>query len=97
GFAGGSPVALVPVNIRESLEEGELGNRISTVFVDLPVHEDDLRARVRTISAQTVQLKGSAAVRAGAMMVSASGWAPPLVSGLLARAMGTVRAFNLVV
>ncbi len=30
-------------------------------------------------------------------MVGASGWAPPLISGLLARAMGSVRAFNLVV
>jgi len=43
------------------------------------------------------ELKESAAVRAGALMVGASGWAPPLLSGLLARAMGSVRAFNLVV
>jgi hypothetical protein len=42
-------------------------------------------------------LKDSAAVRAGALMVGASGWAPPLVSGLLARAMGSVRAFNVIV
>ena len=59
--------------------------------------EPDLLAPDRAVSAQTSQLKESAAVRAGALMVSASGWAPPLVSGLLARAMGTVRAFNLVV
>jgi diacylglycerol O-acyltransferase / wax synthase len=94
---GPSPVALVPVSVRESSESGELGNRISTVFVDLPVQEHDLSARVRAISAQTRQLKESSAVRAGALMVGASGWAPPLVSGLLARAMGSVRAFNLVV
>jgi diacylglycerol O-acyltransferase / wax synthase len=67
------------------------------VFVDLPVHEPDLRARIEAISAQTRELKESAAVRAGALMVGASGWAPPLLSGLLARAMGSVRAFNLVV
>lgn len=30
-------------------------------------------------------------------MIGASGWAPPLVSGMLARAMGSLRAFNLVV
>ena len=94
---GRAPVALVPVSVREPTEAGELGNRISTVFVDLPVSEQDLLARIRAVSAQTSQLKESAAVRAGALMVSASGWAPPLVSGLLARAMGTVRAFNLVV
>jgi WS/DGAT/MGAT family acyltransferase len=91
------PVALVPVNVREDDDAGELGNQISTVFVDLPVDEHDLVARIQAISAQTRELKGSAAVRAGALMVGASGWAPPMVSGMLARAMGQVRAFNLVV
>jgi WS/DGAT/MGAT family acyltransferase len=94
---GRDPVALVPVSVREPTESGELGNRISTVFVDLPVGEPDMAAKVRAISAQTRELKQSAAVRAGALMVGASGWAPPLISGLLARAMGSVRAFNLVV
>jgi diacylglycerol O-acyltransferase len=94
---GRTPVALVPVSVREPGESGDLGNRISTVFVDLPVDEHDLKKRVQAISAQTSELKESAAVRAGALMVGASGWAPPLVSGMLARAMGAVRAFNLVV
>jgi hypothetical protein len=42
-------------------------------------------------------LKDSAAVQAGALLVGATGWAPPLVSSVLVRAMGGVRAFNLVV
>ena len=92
------PVALVPVSVRPTgPSEGETGNRISTVFVDLPVGEPDCEQRIRAVAAQTRELKESAAVRAGAMMVGASGFAPPLVSGLLARTMGTVRAFNLVV
>jgi diacylglycerol O-acyltransferase len=90
-------VALVPVSVRPTAAAGDTGNQISTVFVDLPVGESELDARIRAISAQTKQLKESAAVRAGALMVGASGWAPPLVSGLLARTMGSVRAFNLVV
>ncbi len=92
-----APVALVPVSVREADDAGELGNRISTVFVDLPVEERDLVKRVQAISAQTSELKDSAAVQAGALMVGAAGWAPPLLSGMLARAMGAVRAFNLVV
>ncbi len=92
-----SPVALVPVSVRDAADRGELGNRMSTVFVDLPVDEPDLSERIRLISAQTRELKESAAVRAGALLVGASGWAPPLVSGMLARAMGQVRAFNIVV
>jgi WS/DGAT/MGAT family acyltransferase len=91
------PVALVPVSVRPAGEEAQLGNRISTVFVDLPAGEAPLAERVAAISAQTRELKESAAVRAGALMVGASGWAPPVLSGMLARAMGSVRAFNLVV
>ncbi len=91
------PVALVPVSVREPDDAGELGNRISTVFVDLPVGEHDLSRRVQAITAQTAELKDSAAVQAGSLMIGAAGWAPPLVSGMLARAMGAVRAFNLVV
>ena len=91
-------VALVPVSVRpDGPSEGETGNRISTVFVDLPVSEAGLDARIAAIAGQTRELKASAAVRAGALMVGASGLAPPLVSGLLARTMGSVRAFNLVV
>ena len=97
GGVGANPVALVPVSVRGEAAQGETGNRISTVFVDLPVDEPDLTERIRSISVQTRALKDSAAVRAGALMVGASGWAPPLVSGLLARAMGSVRAFNVIV
>ncbi len=94
---GRPPVALVPVSVREDDAAGELGNRISTVFVDLPIFERELGDRIRTISGQTRELKASAAVQAGALMLGAAGWAPPMVSGMLARALGQVRAFNLVV
>ncbi len=98
-FGERPPVALVPVSVRDQgdSQQSASGNRISTVFVDLPIAEHDLLARIGAITAQTKQLKQSAAVQAGALMVGAAGWAPPLVSGMLARAMGTVRAFNLVV
>jgi diacylglycerol O-acyltransferase / wax synthase len=92
-----SPVALVPVNVRREDERGELGNRISTVFVDLPMAEPDPLTRLRRISETMRALKDSSAVQAGALLVGATGWAPPLVSSVLARAMGGVRAFNLVI
>jgi WS/DGAT/MGAT family acyltransferase len=89
------PVALVPVSVRKEGEEG--GNRLSTVFVDLPIDEENPLRRISRINGVMSQLKDSAAVRAGALILSASGFAPPLVSGTLARAMGGFRAFNLVV
>jgi diacylglycerol O-acyltransferase len=89
-------VALVPVSIREQSERGELGNRISTVFVDLPLRGEPLE-RVRAIAASMRKVKGSAQVRAGALIVGATGLAPPIVSSLAVRAISGPRLFNLVV
>jgi diacylglycerol O-acyltransferase len=89
-------VALVPVSVRAESERGELGNRISTVFVDLPLRGEPLE-RVREISAEMRHAKASAQVRAGALIVGATGLAPPIVSSLAVRAMSEPRLFNLVV
>ena len=89
-------VALVPVSVRAESVRGELGNRISTVFVDLPLRGEPL-ARVRQISTAMNEVKASAQVRAGALIVGATGLAPPAVSSLAVRAMSGPRLFNLVV
>lgn len=89
-------VALVPVSVRTEEERGEGGNRISTVFVDLPLRGEPLE-RVRQINLAMNEVKGSAQVRAGALIVGATGLAPPIVSSLAVRAMSGPRMFNLVV
>jgi diacylglycerol O-acyltransferase / wax synthase len=89
-------VALVPVSVRAESEQGELGNRISTVFVDLPIRGEPLE-RVRSISAAMREVMESAQVQAGALIVGATGLAPPIVSSLAVRAMSGPRLFNLVV
>jgi diacylglycerol O-acyltransferase len=71
-------VALVPVSVRSEDERGELGNRISTVFVDLPLRGEPLE-RLARVSEEMTAVKGSAQVRAGALIVGATGLAPPLV------------------
>jgi diacylglycerol O-acyltransferase len=91
-----SVVALVPVSVRAESERGDLGNRISTVFVELPLHGDPLD-RVRVISSRMQEVKESAQVRAGALIVGATGLAPPVVSSVAVRAMSGPRIFNLVV
>ena len=98
-LAGGAPeraVALVPVSLRGESERGELGNRISTVFVDLPLEGEPLE-RLHEISLSMRRVKRSAQVRAGAFIVGATGLAPPLVSSVAVRAMSGPRIFNLVV
>ncbi len=89
-------VALVPVSIRAEDEQGQGGNHISTVFVDLPLRGEPLE-RVRQISQAMDAVKGSAQVRAGALIVGATGIVPPIVSSLAVRAMSAPRMFNLVV
>jgi WS/DGAT/MGAT family acyltransferase len=89
-------VALVPVSVRTDEERGEVGNRISTVFVDLPLRGEPLE-RVRQISAAMEEVKASAQVRAGTLIVGATGLVPPIVSSLAVRAMSGPRMFNLVV
>jgi diacylglycerol O-acyltransferase len=89
-------VALVPVSIRTQDEHGELGNRISTVFVDLPLRGAPLE-RLARVSEEMNAVKQSAQIRAGALIVGATGLAPPLVSSLAVRAMSGPRMFNLVV
>lgn len=91
------PVALVPVSVRRKDERGETGNRISTVLVDLPVSVRDPVERIRRVNAAMNKIKSSSAVQAGALLAGATGWAPPLASGLMVRAMGGVLAFNVVV
>lgn len=89
-------VALVPVSIRAEGEGHDVGNRISTVFCDLPLRGEPLE-RVRLISAEMDSVKESAQVRAGALIAGATGLAPPIVSSLAVRAMSGPRIFNLVV
>ena len=96
GDAPDRTVALVPVSVRTDSDSGELGNRISTIFVDLPMRGEPLE-RLESISRAMREVKASAQVRAGSLIVGAAGLAPPIVSALAARAMSAPRIFNLVV
>jgi WS/DGAT/MGAT family acyltransferase len=50
----------VPVSLhRPGEERGELGNRDSFIFVDLPVHEPDIREQLIGISRETSERKGA--------------------------------------
>ncbi|MFY9614981.1 MAG: wax ester/triacylglycerol synthase family O-acyltransferase [Candidatus Dormiibacterota bacterium] len=90
------PVALVPVSVRQA-DDDPLGNRVSVVFVDLPIGTTDPVRRVKLIHQRMERIKGSAKVEAGALMVEMVGFAPPLLSSLVSRAGVGGGAFNLVV
>ena len=50
---------MVPVNIRNAAEQLELGNRITSLFVHLPVSVAEPRPRFRRVRAETMRLKAA--------------------------------------
>jgi WS/DGAT/MGAT family acyltransferase len=90
-------VALVPVSTRRPDEELELGNRITTIFIALPIRERDPAARLRAIHEQTARLKDSEQARAASLVIEATGFAPPTINRILAGALSGPLTWNLVV
>jgi WS/DGAT/MGAT family acyltransferase len=90
-------VALVPMSVRRPDEDLELGNRIATLLVALPIAETDPAARLERIHAETARLKASDQARAASLIIEATGWTPPTINRVLAGAMSRPLVFNLVV
>lgn len=77
-------VALVPMSIRKPGEE--LGNRMTTLLVPLPLRETDPVARLQKLHEVTGKLKKSEGARAASLLIEASGMVPPTVN----RVIGTM-------
>jgi WS/DGAT/MGAT family acyltransferase len=90
-------VALVPMSVRRPDEEGELGNRIATLLVALPVAEADAARRLELIHAETVRLKASEQARAASLVIEATGWTPPTINRVLADVIARPLSWNLVI
>lgn len=94
---GGSLRAMVPVSLRRASEELALGNRISSLFVDLPVAEPDTLERYRKTVAAAEELKRSDQALGAETLVEVAGLAPPVVHGVVARLLFAPRLFNLTI
>jgi WS/DGAT/MGAT family acyltransferase len=97
---GGMPdylIGLVPVSIRRPDEKLELGNRITTLMVPLPLSEPDPVRRLEKIRDDTERLKRSAQADAASLIIEATGWAPPTINRVLADVMARPLVWNLVV
>ncbi|MGA9860376.1 MAG: wax ester/triacylglycerol synthase family O-acyltransferase [Solirubrobacteraceae bacterium] len=89
--------AMVPVNLRAAAESLSLGNRVGSLFVELPVAEPVAAVRHRQIVDATVALKNRGAGQASATLVDLAALAPPLVHASLARLLFGSRLFNLTI
>lgn len=89
--------ALCPVSVRDGSEHMQLGNRVSAMFVDLPVGLADPRARLDAIRSRTHHLKEREQAVGAAFLVDLTHFAAPTLIGLAARLAQRQPFFNLVV
>ena len=89
--------AMVPMNLRDTSERLALGNRVSSLFVELPVAEPVAEVRYRQIIASTARLKSSGAGAGATTMIDLAALAPPVVHAALARSLYATRLFNITI
>jgi WS/DGAT/MGAT family acyltransferase len=86
---------MVPVSVRRKGEKGVYNNRVSAVFVGLPVGLVDPASRLQYIRAEMDGVKESKHAVAGDVLTSLSGFAPPLLLALGSRAVTRAPRLNM--
>ncbi len=89
--------AMVPVSLRQAGEQGSLGNRVSSLFVALPVAEPDALERHAQVRRATARLKAGGEAAGSEAIVGLAGLAPPVLHALAVRTMSSPRLFNLTI
>ena len=88
---------LCPVSVRPDEARGALGNKVSAMFVTLPVDARPTMERLDAISAQTRDLKERRQALGAETIISATDFVAPTLMGLAARAAHRQPFFNLIV
>jgi WS/DGAT/MGAT family acyltransferase len=89
--------AMVPVNVRAEGAEGDFGNRISFMFVELPCDELDPLRRLGNVHESTALRKASGDPAGTEAALNVLSYAPTQVQKVVSHLMASPRTFNLVV
>jgi diacylglycerol O-acyltransferase / wax synthase len=90
--------AMVPMNVRVASEHLALGNRISSLFVELPVADADPVRRYRETVIRSEALKSDGQQAAGTTaVIELAGLAPPVIHASIAQALYATRLFNVTI
>jgi diacylglycerol O-acyltransferase len=90
--------AMVPMNVRVASEHLGLGNRVSSLFVELPVAEADPVRRYRETVTRSESVKSDPQRAAGTTaVIELAGLAPPVIHATIAQALYATRLFNVTV
>jgi hypothetical protein len=88
---------MVPVNVRGEGPAGDLGNRVSFLFVELPCDEPDPVRRLEDIHAVMTDRKEAGEPQGSNAVLDAVSYAPHIVQHALTHTVASPRTFNLVV
>jgi WS/DGAT/MGAT family acyltransferase len=88
---------MVPVSLRAADDAASLGNRISFVFIELPVHLHRPLDRLAAIKAATTAFKESGRASGGEVVLSALGMLPEPLKDRAAKLAASPRMYNLTV
>jgi WS/DGAT/MGAT family acyltransferase len=89
--------AMVPMNARLPEEQLALGNRISSLFVELPVAIEDSLERYAAVCQRAESQKAGTQSGASDTLLKATALAPPVVHSVLARGLFAKRLFNVTI
>ena len=88
---------MVPVSLRGDAEMTSLGNRVSSLFVELPVAEPDPLTRyLKTLEATQALKAGNQAIGTETLL-DVAGVTPPVIHATIARASFGARLFNVTI
>lgn len=88
---------MVPVSVRSESGDGNLGNQVTSVFVDLPVGPMDPIERLEYCSANMRGVKQSHHALGAEFLVGLTEFAPPTIHAMASRLAASSRLFNFVV
>jgi WS/DGAT/MGAT family acyltransferase len=88
---------MVPVSVRTKDQRSVLGNRVSSIFVDLPIGPIGEKRRLSLIRQATKHLKKSNQAVGAEFLINIGSWAPPTIHAMAARLAARTRLINLVV
>jgi diacylglycerol O-acyltransferase / wax synthase len=89
--------AMVPVSLRDDTDAVTLGNRVSSLFVTLPVDHSDPAERYRLVLEEAERRKSGRQAVGSRALLDLSALAPPALHAAVARPALATRLFNLTV
>jgi WS/DGAT/MGAT family acyltransferase len=89
--------AMVPMNVRSAGERLAMGNRISSLFVHLPVAAADPAERYRLQVEEAEGLKSGTQHEGSSLLLDLGNYMPPVLHSFVARSLFATRLFNVTV